>query len=112
LGWADCPPDRPWATVSWEVPRLPESLIVETHDIRLSGCRGNSEQVFRETGPFQHAKLDYLAPDVQQGRADMMRRPRVEPRSWHSVPAAIRPGGRRGGGRSGPGGLPIAIGVG
>lgn len=50
--------------------------LVERHDIPLIGYAGFGDEVFNEPGPFHLNRLDYLAPDIQRGWADMLVRPR------------------------------------
>jgi hypothetical protein len=64
---------------SWEGYHARIFRLVDAHDIRLIGYQGNSEEVFREPGPFHHTRLDYLAPEVREGWADMLKRPRFQP---------------------------------
>ena len=52
--------------------------FVERHDIPLLGYAGFGDEVFTEPGPFHHNRIDYLAPDIQDGWTGMLKRPRYD----------------------------------
>jgi hypothetical protein len=56
--------------------------FVERYDIALLGYAGFGDEVFTKPGPFHHKRIDYLSRDIQDGWAEMVRRPRyLWPRS-------------------------------
>ena len=53
--------------------------LVESKNIPILGYAGYGDEVFHEPGPYHHNRLDYLAPDIQKGWSDTLRRPRYRP---------------------------------